>query len=285
MSASQLTPFLASLHKHSFGTDVRLLVRHQDIKKLTSLKQRYPSVSFQPTLSRFPRSKLGRDFLVKLLQKVKRLGFTYNSDTAQCLSALTIHIALRRYLIAERILNQHKNPTDMVMLADSRDIVFQGNPFTEKCNSIVCGLESKTISECPSNSSWIRNLYGLDIHSQLSGKPIACSGLTVGPLLEIKTYLKKMNQEIWLNAEKIAFECGYDQGIHNYLINSDHGALSMRVTGNSDGFIATLGHEDPDNISINPSTKAIEVCGTPPAIVHQYDRHLHLQTHVSMNYQ
>ena len=47
------------------------------------------------------------------------------------------------------------------MISDTRDVIFQKNPFTNKKFSSLCFFsEDKSIGECTFNSSWIKNLYG-----------------------------------------------------------------------------------------------------------------------------
>jgi hypothetical protein len=80
-----------------------------------------------------------------------------------------------------------------------------------------------------------------------------------------------MCREIWRCLPKVASSEGYDQGIHNYLIYS--GKISLELTENSTGIIATLQYENPGNILIDAVAGVVTVQGQAPAIIHQYDRH------------
>jgi hypothetical protein len=93
----------------------------------------------------------------------------------------------------------------------------------------------------------------------------------LGPINEVEKYLVTMCREIWKYLQKVASLEGYDQGIHNYIIYS--GKISVELTENRAGMIATLHYENPDNILIDPAAGVVTVQGQAPAIIHQYDRH------------
>jgi hypothetical protein len=190
------------------------------------------------------------------------------------LGRYSLHIALERYFLALEVLRAHGACVKNVLLTDSRDVVLQQNPFARINGGLISGLEERTIGECSINSGWITDVYGSNVHKELSGRRIVCSGVTLGPAAAVERYLFEMCRELWRCLPKVALIAQYDQGIHNYLIYKDR--ISIDLTDNPAGLIATLHHEDPEKIRTDAAERVITVNGKAPAIVHQYDRHPNL---------
>jgi hypothetical protein len=187
---------------------------------------------------------------------------------------------LERFFFALEIVRANRDSLENVLLSDSRDVVFQGNPFGHIDGHIVSGLEENTIGHCEINSSWIKQISGKDIHASMSNDRIVCAGVTLGPVGEVEKYLVEMCREIWRCLPKVALVAQFDQGIHNYLIYS--GRARVGLTDNRDGIIATLHHEKPSNILLDSASGAVSVHGKKPIILHQYDRHRNLAAFVKM---
>ena len=265
---SDLEPFLRSIDRACRESKVFLIAYKRDYLQLHKLCREYPFIEPVYVHRTFnsgggiyrwiPRHLIDEDYLTC-------------SWFWQGLGRYSLHIMLERFFLALEIVQVHRRSFTNVLLTDSRDVVFQRNPFVRIDRSLISGLEEKTIGDCPINSDWIKHIYGANVHASLRDRRIVCAGITLGPVSEVEKYLVAMCREIWRCLPKVASSEGYDQGIHNYLIYS--GQISLELTENSTGIIATLQYENPGNILIDAVAGVITVQGQAPAIIHQYDRH------------
>ena len=265
---ADLEPFLRSIDHACPEAKVFLIAYKRDILQCGKLRRKYPFI--EP---------------VYVHQKFNRGGKVYrwvarhfiDEDYSICswfwrnLGRYSLHIMLERFFLALEIVQVHRKSFTNVLLTDSRDVVFQRNPFARIGCGLISGLEEKTIGDCPINSDWITSIYGANVHANLCDRRVVCAGVTLGPVNEVEKYLVAMCREIWKCLQKVASLEGYDQGIHNYVIYG--GEISVELTENQAGMIATLQYENPDNILIDAAAGVVTVQGQPPAIIHQYDRH------------
>lgn len=268
--AKQLFPFLDSAQNHCRNIKIVVIVYKKDARTRSILKEKYPFVDFVNVPSR-------NKFVIKLFRVINNQLETGNYFSGnQALRSLRynfLHIALRRYFIALDVVRSHKDSVANVLLADSRDVLLQADPFALIKDEVVSGLESErmTIGKCATNSNWIKQIYGEEGLSQLKNCRIICSGVSLGSVSKIEEYLVEMCREMEANLPKIASSDSIDQGIHNYLSNA--GRITISTVDNREGFIATLGYEDPAVLGKDETTGRICVYEKFPAIVHQYDRH------------
>lgn len=90
-----------------------------------------------------------------------------------------------------------KNKYNKVMITDTRDVIFQKNPFKDKNFFELCFFqEDKKIYECEFNTNWLISLYGKKIYYKFKNNKIICSGTTIGKYKNIIDYLKKISTEI-----------------------------------------------------------------------------------------
>ena len=270
-SEADLQPFLCSVDRACPDSKVFLIVYERQLARLEKLRRQFTFVEpvFVPYKFNTGGSVyrwLARHFI--------------DDDYAACdpfwrrLGRYSLDIMLERFFLALEVVQTHRNSLTHVLLADSRDVIFQQDPFEQIGPRLVSGLEEKIIGDCPRNSDWIIQVYGTDVHSRLSKRTVVCAGITLGPVEEVEKYLLAMCGEIWRCLPKVAGIEQYDQAIHNYLIYN--GQVSLELTDNRAGIIATLHYESSNNIQIDDVTGVAKVQGTAPAIIHQYDRHDHL---------
>ncbi len=161
---------------------------------------------------------------------------------------------------------------DYILLADTRDIVFQNDPFClDQSRSLYFFTESETvkIGNCASNSTWIEAGFGKAKLQSLFHKTISCSGTVMGSHDGIMAYLSAMIVAASkADAQSLTVE-GIDQGFHNIILH-DKLIADIHLMKNQ-GHIATLGHLGPDDISLSEDGRAINADGTASPIVHQYD--------------
>lgn len=190
------------------------------------------------------------------------------------------HPKTLRYLLTKAYLIEHQNELEYVLTADSRDVVFQKDPFDfDKTQTFYAFQEddSQNISTNYFNALWIREAFGAQALLNIGDNPILCSGVSIGYIESFLEYLKVMEQYIL----KIKDNGCKDQGIHNYVI---HNNLIENVTiiGDDDGPVSTIASFKPKNkIRIDKNNLVLDKVGNPINIVHQYDRILKLLRHYS----
>ena len=202
----------------------------------------------------------------------------YNCDIIKTkISKKTIQF--KRY---EIFLNYIENKNfKNILLCDSRDIYFQGNPFEFNYNgSINFFLEDHQIKNCPYNSNWIIKTYGKKEFDLISNKIILCSGTVLGNYLKIKEYLSLMKNYIskfkykkrlkyFLTIRTDPDGRGCDQGHANYIV---HNSIIKDVYfyKNSEGPFATVFYLK--QIKFDDKSRLINKLGHPYLLVHQYDK-------------
>ena len=94
---------------------------------------------------------------------------------------------------------------------------------------------------------------------EMSGKPIVCAGVTIGPVELVRRYLEVM-ADFLLRLPHQAV--GLDQAVHNYVLHKGSSA-GARLIPNGAGIVSTLG--------VVPEARVNELVSS--AVLHQYDRH------------
>ena len=93
-------------------------------------------------------------------------------------------IQFERYEIFSKYL-ENKNYNN-ILLCDSRDIYFQGNPFEFNYNGpINFFLEDYQIKNCPYNSNWIIKTYGKKEYEKISNKILIIGDLNLNGSISI----------------------------------------------------------------------------------------------------
>jgi hypothetical protein len=193
----------------------------------------------------------------------------------------------RRYTIYGEYLRERANRYDQVMLADTRDVVFQTHPFEgitgEQCNFF---LESpvRTIGTDETNSRWVRGCFSPQEVEALAPRRISCSGITIGGTRAMLHYLTRMKQRIDEVPYRIYREIGhgYDQGLHNGLVYLDKSIEGVTVENN--GHIATMALEPRTAYELGDDKRIRTAGGHLPPICHQYDRFADLRAAMEARY-
>lgn len=190
-------------------------------------------------------------------------------------AAYLLNITCSRYFLARQFLLQSQTHYDHVMLADSRDVVFQRDPFESISDGVTTGLESVLVKEQSGNVGWLRLLYGDDssfpMESVLNQKVI-CSGVTLGDTASVAAYLEKVCAEFMEKLPRMIHTPYLDQGVHIGLLRTGRIKYANLVF-NGQQEIATVGTSDLSEFTINDEGCVLAANGRPVRIVHQYDRH------------
>ena len=273
----ELRPFLCSLAKHAPEAHVALIVDGPSPADRSALIRFNPNAVLVPVPD--------ADWRAVLWSKAPRKGWKalrgrrwFRSVAPAIVRRLPgirtsalLHIALARYFFARDLLRGAFRKASLVLLADSRDVFFQADPFLHPSRGLVTGLEDPPISECPHNRAWVNDLYGERGFADLGRERIICSGTTLGPRADVVRYLDAMCEEIDRRLGVCAYQPCYDQGIHNFLLRSGRvrGAV---LSENGERLVATLQHTPMGRLSFSEASGLLAADGGRVAIVHQYDR-------------
>ena len=178
-----------------------------------------------------------------------------------------------------------------LMLIDSRDAVFQTDPFKglpreddEQAESgqlyfFEENAEATTIGQSQFNSRWLKTAYGVDNVSPFFDKPVVCSGSTMGEQVAIEAYLRAMVVQFDETHCKVK---GCDQGFHNYLhyshgLEGVKGIQSVKLWEQGKGIINNLGllRDKPlreRGLLKEGTNEVLNWDGSISPVAHQFDR-------------
>jgi hypothetical protein len=282
--AEKLRLFLRSARESGVDARIVLMKEPADEAFLHAVRSWYPDCHVW-TPRRWRRHEWGRRLARRPLRGAAlSLGFgrTWRrhpswrvrlSDWAPCL----LHVMLARFFYAREYLQTHAAGDAQVLLSDTRDVVFQADPFVHVGETLINGVESALVRDSIWNSQWVYRLYDDEATLRmLLPQAVLCAGVTLGPAQQVVRYLTAMTEEICEKIERVCLRSCLDQGMHNRILRGAPPA-PLTLSENGEGCIATLaacrdlglfGWDDEQGLL----TRAGEVI----PIVHQYDRHAEL---------
>jgi capsular polysaccharide biosynthesis protein len=173
-----------------------------------------------------------------------------------------------RFFMYRLLLRLRRGQYESVMLTDTRDVIFQSDPFLiPRSKPVYFAQEHQTIaSEQRWNARWLREIYGETLLDEIKDNYVSCAGTTIGTQEGILSYLDLLCNE--LMNQKIDRGVNYNQGVHNYI------AWKLKPD-----FIAVDTHDEIFNTIARIPTNRIEfvdnqikVDGNFPSVIHQWDR-------------
>lgn len=176
-----------------------------------------------------------------------------------------------RHLVIRDLLNNWNLNRANILLCDSRDVVFQGDPFSGEWPPLWTCEEDKRIEECRFNSSTFRRAVGEATFQQAKHHWIVCAGVVGGRVDRISRYLQESSKIVERLVPIIPLTDG-DQGIHNYLVRL-RTELEFTVLPNGGRLAANVGYTKPTDLTVENNQVHIRNRPEAPAILHQYDRH------------
>ena len=194
-----------------------------------------------------------------------------------------------RYTFALNFLHMYKDKLvpEYIMVSDTYDVVFQSSildwmvalqrRFSNR-SILVTAEEVATMTagdqqvDKGQNLGWVRQCGGGGDVSALVGKPVMCSGTTLGSRYAMELYLDKMDRQIRNG------QCGglaLDQGAHNIVVNrmmTDHkDSVEFLPQSAARGFILTL--NGVHQLLVNATTRAVlNTEHHPYVVLHQVNR-------------
>lgn len=192
-------------------------------------------------------------------------------------SNMKVHSA--RFLCLQDVLQKRK--FEGVLLADTRDIIFQKNIAASLPSDGLHAFQedrSMTIGTCPYNSNWIQLGYGNEVLEAMKDFPISCVGTVCGDMLSVRNYLNLLCDEVKRIQPRTSHP--QDQAAHNYII---HHKIKSFLWDNEGQEVYTVGYIPRETVRIQ-NNKIVNRLGYVPAVIHQYDRHSNLTALVEGKY-
>lgn len=128
-------------------------------------------------------------FMDEVSVKAKEILEKYNTKVIvfdiKSIKMSDMHPSTYRWPMITSYIEMNKESIDMVLLADVRDMAFQGDPFSivgREGLYVFNGVESMTIGEDGWNGGWVKDCFGNSIFQQLYDKKIICSGVSLGTI-------------------------------------------------------------------------------------------------------
>lgn len=254
-----------------------------------------------------------RNFAVSLSRsgyQGRRIVFAHNcnDDAIRNLKALNFEIVpfekqgeltVQRHALFADWLGEHPE-TRLAMLLDARDLVVQTDPtkwldrnVRMKDAALFGASECMSIAAEPTNSKWIRSLYGTGTWLELRMHDVLCAGSLIGEAQAVR----ELASAIWRECQRLP-QWGSDQAALNYLMRRDFSGM-MRIPRNAEGLILTCSWvaNSPANMPrFRPNLTDLEPdfrdgvlypkgSQVPFAIVHQYDRDPAMQAAITFRLQ
>jgi hypothetical protein len=265
MTLEEVKPFFLSLEKTGYRGDICMCVAGLDRATVEFLRAR--RVNLVP----FQKAYLGRRwaYFAALIRLFMRPGQRRQFDRQVLLTYLHLHCA--RHVFCRDYLAECGGGYDQVMMADTRDVIFQRDPFAfEMPDGLSTFMEdaSQTIGSCIYNSSWIRAGFGAAVLQELADKRIFCSGVIYGSPAVLLDYFEQVLQLYSACKPRSSI----DQATHNYILYKQP-PKPWQAFENGAGPVLTLGYMKPHQFRFNEQGLLVNADGRAFNTLHQYDRH------------
>src|ERR1700722_7265089 len=154
-SVEQIRPFLASLQHFAPGISLHLIVDRLTPEYEKAVRGWFPQCTFHL----LPASPL-RDFGLKRKWARSILKRIVQWSGSREFAVRLLKVNILRYLVVCDLLNSWNLPNANILLTDSRDVVFQANPFSDEWPLLWTCKEDKRIDDCGFNSRAFKQAGG-----------------------------------------------------------------------------------------------------------------------------
>lgn len=186
-----------------------------------------------------------------------------------------------RWKMYKRFLEKYCKNYHQVLLTDVADVILQKDLFTQYANKdkfIGVAVERSSIADDVYTSRWIADRFGQEVYCRYKDFPVICCGTTWGTVLEIIRYCDKMSELIFSYRRF----WGAEQACANYIVYEN-------LMPDVDFIKSKAGIDDVSTVGVMKSVSVYDKFilnddGSIPAVVHQYNRHLHLCELVNTQY-
>ncbi len=181
-----------------------------------------------------------------------------------------LDVQTARYPMYAAYLAQSGGRYEHVMLTDTRDVVFQSDPFAfPLASALVFAAERVSFRACYANTYWLRLAYGSEVFAEFRDLRVSCSGTSFGRTAAMIRYVDAMCEAIGsrLDERRRAVK-GIDQALHNYVIREPW--LEGAFLDTQDELVATMHHVPGEAVAVRGDVMLVD--GRPTPVIHQWDR-------------
>jgi len=231
-SLNRIKQFVGSLRRTGYGGNIILGVKENDITN-TDIKK-YLDL---------------HNVNVKIVQFADKCKYPYPNEDSWELNACPVQypmlkIRWGRFALAYDWLMECITCTGPVFLADTYDVIFQGNPFGADAPEV---RELQLFEEHSSRrtTNWIVDYYVKECKDIQFDKPMLCSGSIIGPRDGMLFYLSTMTKEMfeWMKNDKCRHSApGDDMAVHNYLFYTNKLPMA-KVIPHRTGTVSVIGSD------------------------------------------
>lgn len=193
----------------------------------------------------------------------------HNVDISLVKTKLTPEsVMFNRWVLPRKVLVEKYKDVENVLLPDTRDLVFQDNPFKYLSGKpLDLSVETKRIKECVNyNRRWVLELYGDAVYNDIKNNWILCAGVTAGKRDAVIQLCEVMVEEHKNLGSSFVDQCT----LNVYYAQGKLPEAQLHFTGEK--LVATIGHS-LGHTKVNEQGYLVGDDGCIPAMVHQYDRH------------
>ena len=163
------------------------------------------------------------------------------------------------------------------LACDVRDVIFQAAPFAPAPEGLEAFVEAEApLADHAFNMKYLRALFGQGIAASLADKACLCVGTILGPRAEVSRLSRLILSLAATPRSEFGGAFGADQAGFNMAIHQGLVGASIRPNY---GRVATLGLTPGEGLTFADG-KVINPDGSLSPIVHQHDRHPHLDAPV-----
>lgn len=183
------------------------------------------------------------------------------------------HPVMARFATFSRLLDRYPNAVD-VLLTDVRDVIFQAEPFgpPPRRLEVFEEFEGRLLGDHAFDMKYLSAMVGEEMATTLVDKPCICVGTVIGTREDVARFCRVILMLAAIPRSEIGGAFGTDQAACNLAVHME--LIKAEVKPNF-GRVATLGMTPGDRLSFRAG-QVVNPNGSISPIVHQHDRHPHL---------
>ena len=275
-SEKQLYPFVASAAQSGMPVDL-VFIRSIDDPALDFSGLDLQNLLLHEARRKFRRIKRGeRQVGINLLLRAACLLPVASRRAFLPL----LHIAVGRIALAMQLINEYPDAQN-ILLCDSRDAVFQSDPFAgmHAGSGVILSEEDAVIENEPTNRYWLDRLSlpAADF-DQFRRLPTLCSGAILGRRDALLHFLHEFNQALLKHVPQIRTDGGFDQAVMNVVARTQN-VPDVHIHPSGVPPLVHIGSRWHEHFVLDKNQGLLTKKNEVVPFVHQYDRHPELIRH------
>ncbi len=180
-----------------------------------------------------------------------------------------LNLCCARFVLYERILKRLRWD-DLVVVSDSRDVIFTGDPFAHCDQLVSLSEEDRLLLDGEINELWFRALMGREMDPERwRNLPVICAGVVLASVEAMLRFLNQLVNSLLTHWRRMGAQ-PWDQAALNLLIRTNSGGHA-RVFSRGEGPILHASNRWKQFVTLDGNQIRWNT-GEVISIVHQYDR-------------